>query len=181
MKKVHYFIILVIIDLAILVYLYFSPDIYGDGMTTLFYSFILAGISFLPCIIGSVFKQWGWCLVFLINTVFLFYAIIYGAGFLQRMDMKEYYIDYRFEANDSTFTLTMTKSTQEFDILYHGKGYDLGYCRGTYTTKGNNEYILEVDSNRSPLTSDRRFFIKNDSIINFKGNDTKIKLKKTFF
>ena len=94
---------------------------------------------------------------------------------------KEHYTDYRFEANDSTFTLTMTKSTQEFDILYHGKGYDLGYCRGTYTTTGNNEYILEVDSNLSSQTSDRRFFIKNDSIINFKGNDTKIKLKKTFF
>ena len=36
MKKIHYFIILVIIDLAILTFLYFSPDIYGDGMTTLF-------------------------------------------------------------------------------------------------------------------------------------------------
>lgn len=79
-KDWPYKILLLVLDLAILTYVYIVPEAHEDGMTTLVLSFYLSGISIIMCIIIGLFRNWKWSLIFLINTIFLFYGINFFGG-----------------------------------------------------------------------------------------------------
>ena len=79
-KDWPYKILLLVLDLAILTYVYIVPEAHEDGMTTLVLSFFLSGISIIMCIIIGLFRNWKWCYIFLINTIILFYAINFFGG-----------------------------------------------------------------------------------------------------
>lgn len=177
MKKnyIPFIITLALIDLSILAFTYFCSEVHEDGLTTLFYSGIVAGIT---CIILLLFRR-KWAFIFFVNTLFLFYGINFTAGFAKHMDWRKNNIDYHVNINDSVFRLTLKKDLPEFYIHYEETGYSEGYCFGTYT-KNDNEYILEVDTNHNCHKIPPQLIIRNDSIIDFKKG-MKVKLKKTFF
>ena len=173
-KPNPYIIALVLIDLSILAFTYFCSEVHEDGLTTFFYSGIVAGIT---CIILLLLRR-KWAFIFFVNTLFLFYGINFTAGFAKHMDWRKNNIDYHVNINDSVFRLTLKKDLPEFYIDYEETGYSEGYCFGTYT-KNDNEYILEVDTNHNYHKTPPQLIIRNDSIIDFKKG-MKIKLKKTF-
>ena len=181
-KDWTYKILLLVLDLAILTFVYIVPEVHEDGMTTLVLSFFLSGISFIMWIIMEVFRNRKWSFIFLINTIILFYAINFSAVFFKNLEMRKYYTNYHFEINDSTFSLEIQKTCSEFHIFYQEENFYKGICLGTYTTTNNNEYILEVDSSYwNVLKHLQRFIIRNDSIIDFNQKGMKIKLEKKFF
>ena len=181
-KDWPYKILLSVLDLAILAFVYIVPEAHEDGLTTLVLSFLLSGISFIICIIMEVFRNRKWRFIFLINTIILFYAINFSAGFFKNFERRKYYTDYHFEINDSTFSLEIQKNKSEFYIFYQKENFSKGVYLGTYTTTNKDEYILEVDSNYWNVPKHlQRFIIRNDSIIDFNQKGMKIKLKKKFF
>ena len=181
-KDWPYKILLLVLDLAILAYVYIVPEAHEDGMTTLVLSFFLSGISVIMCIIMEGLRNRKWSSIFLLNAFILIYAINFSAGFFKNLEMRKYYTNYRFEINDSTFNLEIQKTNSEFYIFYEKGNYTEGICLGTYTTTNNNEYTLKVDSNYWNVPKHlQRFIIKNDSIIDFNKKGMKTKLKKRFF
>ena len=181
-KDWTYKILLLVLDLAILTYVYIVPEAHEDGMTTLVLSFFLSGITIIMCIIMGIFKNRKWSLIFVTNTIFLFYGINFSAGFFKNLEMRKYYTDYHFEINDSAFSIEIQKTNSKFRIFYQNENYTEGICLGTYTTTNNNEYILEVESNYwDALKHLQRFIIRNDSIIDFNQKGMKIRLEKKFF
>ena len=90
MKRKHnpYIIALVLIDLSILAFTYFCSEVHEDGLTTLFYSGIVAGIT---CIILLLFRR-KWAFIFYIHYEETGYSEGYCFGTYTKND-NEYILE----------------------------------------------------------------------------------------
>ena len=96
-------LIIAIIDSVFLFLMYFSSPGHQDGLTTLFFSFLIAFINLVISIVLFFLNKERWSIVFFINSFLMFFAVNFAACQSSCIHWKSEHIDYAFEANDSSF------------------------------------------------------------------------------
>jgi len=162
--------ILLVADLVFLFLFYFHPVEYQDGLSTLFFAFILFGLN----LILGVNKKNPWWRAFVINGFLLLLGVLGAAGLSTKLHWNYWHKDYSIEVNDSTFELEMDMKEKAFTISFYEKPYDVWYYRGCFMETGYNEYSLFVDTMYSVKKDLFHFSFRNDTLINFRPKPIKI-------
>lgn len=157
-------LIIGILDVVFLIIMYFLPPSHQDGLTTLIFSLLIGFVNIVISIVLFFLKRERWSIAFFLNSFLIFFAINCAACQSSCIHWKSEHIDYAFEVNDSSFTLTINKNDSAFDMCYEGHHYTQGYCCGVYRKAPSDVYILNVDTTRSWAKSMNRFVIKNGYI-----------------
>ena len=157
-------LIISIIDVVFLILFYFSTPSHQDGLTTLFFSFQVVVINIIISIVLFFLKKNRWSIAFSINSFLMFFAVNCASCQSSCIHWKSEHIDYTFEANDSSFTLTINKNDSAFDMYYKGGDYTKGYYCGVYRKVSSDFYILDVDTTYRWGAPINRFVIKNGYI-----------------
>ncbi len=168
-------LIIPVIDVVFLILMYFSPPSHQDGLTTLFFSFQVVVINIIIGIVLFFLKKNRWSIAFIINSFLMFFAINFASCQSSCIHWKSEHIDYAFEVNDSSFTLTINKNDSAFNMFYKSDNYSEGYSRGVYRKAPSNVYILDVDTAYGRTKSINRFVIKNGYIEGYRKNELLLK------
>lgn len=168
-------LIIAIIDSVFLILMYFSSPSHQDGLTTLFFSFLIAFINLVISIVLFFLNKERWCIVFFINSFLMFFAVNFAACQSSCIHWKSEHIDYAFEANDSSISLTINKNDSTFGMYYKGEHYSQTYCWGVYRKESHNVYILDVDTTHYRAVPINRFVIKNGYIEGYGNRELLLK------
>ena len=170
----HIIAIVILIDVVFLILMYYCPPRHQDALTSLFFSFRVAGFCIVVSIVLFMLKKRRWGKTFLANAFLMLFAVNAASGLSSRTHWKSGHIDYAFQANDSSFSITIDKHDSLFFIYFEDKYHTEGYCQGVYRKEASNIYYMDVDTN-SWKTHLRRLVIKNGTIEGF--GEKKIPLK----
>lgn len=168
-------LIISVIDVVFLILMYFSPPSHQDGLTTLFLSFQVVVINIIIGIVLFFLKKNRWSIAFFFNSFLMFFAINFASCQSSCIHWKSEHIDYAFEANDSSFTLTLNKNDSAFNMFYKGDNYSEGYSRGVYRKAPSDVYILDVDTAYGRTKFINRFVIQNGYIEGYRKNEQLLK------
>ena len=102
----------------------------------------------------------------IIASVLFYFLFIYG---IDRHQNKRYE-SWKFNLNDTTFEITLSKLDTTFDIAYRTKpGSSTGFMDGKYLAR-QSEYFLASDT--------VKLIIRNELLLGFRNTNDSIKLTK---
>lgn len=177
-KLLTYIAILIVLDVAYIIYLFFCPVHYQDALTIFFFSIWCAIINLVAALILLLFKKKKWSLALSMNAIILPLLVWSGASLSTKHAWQQENIDFKVSVNDSVFYFDILRNDSLFYVYYEGAGYSEGYGGGTYVKKGESDYSMTIDTLNYQNYKDKQhihFRFANDSLYGFHGRNLRVK------
>ena len=174
MKKLYSILLLTVIDFCLIWFYIYQLDL--DPSAGMIIVFLVPFVLVLNLLISGFFlyrKRSNYAKLFFINSILA--SVIMFFLFSARMDKDAYEMaeDWEFKKNDTTFTITRWKKTNEFSVTYSLRpGSSAGYMNGSCEQKDDG-WILVSDS--------LEMRIINEMLVGFRNATDTLKINKIEF